>query len=211
MKLLTVGDSFTYGEELSDITKAWSFVLGNRLGYEVTNLARPGKSNDYIVKTVVEHADNYNLIVIAWSHFARSEFADAHGIYDIWPGNKGNLFTGDMSHRRELIDYITRYYDDRYLYSRYILNIILMQTYLKSLNKRFIMLDAFGNTSARELGVDEIIKKIDTSNYIGWPSESMMEWTYGTLRGINGHFLEDGHEIVANKIYEHIRHLSWVS
>lgn len=211
MQLLTVGDSFTYGDELSDVTNAWPFVLGNRLGYEVTNLARPGKSNDYIVKTVVEHADNYDLIVIAWSHFARREFADAHGIYDIWPGNKGNLFTGDLLHRRELIEYTNRHHSDEYLYYRYTLNIILMQSYLKCLNKRFIMLDAFGNTSARELGTDEILNKIDTNNYIGWPSESMMEWTYGTLRGANGHFLEDGHKIVADKIYEYIRHLSWIS
>jgi hypothetical protein len=38
-----------------------------------------------------------------------------------------------------------------------------------------------------------------------------MEWTFGSDQGPKGHFLEQGHEIVANKIYEHIRHLSWIS
>jgi hypothetical protein len=38
-----------------------------------------------------------------------------------------------------------------------------------------------------------------------------MEWTYGTPRGPRGHFLEQGHEIVADKIYEYIRHLGWIS
>jgi hypothetical protein len=39
----------------------------------------------------------------------------------------------------------------------------------------------------------------------------MMEWTYRTPQGPGGHFLEQGHAIVADKIYEHIRNLSWIS
>jgi hypothetical protein len=38
----------------------------------------------------------------------------------------------------------------------------------------------------------------------------MMEWTYGSPQGPMGHFLEEGHAIVADKIYEHIRHLGWL-
>ena len=72
------------------------------------------------------------------------------------------------------------------------------------------MLDAFGNTKARDLNTT-LTKKIRFTNYLGWPDQSMMEWTYGVAKGPNGHFLEDGHIIVANKIYEHIRHLNWVS
>jgi hypothetical protein len=39
----------------------------------------------------------------------------------------------------------------------------------------------------------------------------MMEWTYETPQGPGGHFLEQGHVIVADKINEYIRHLGWVS
>ena len=72
------------------------------------------------------------------------------------------------------------------------------------------MLDAFGNTKSRELNV-ELDNQIDTTNYLGWPNESMMEWTYSAAQGPRGHFLEEGHAIVADKVYEHIRNIGWLS
>ena len=39
----------------------------------------------------------------------------------------------------------------------------------------------------------------------------MIEWAEGCKKGPNGHFLEKGHQIVADRIYEHIRNLSWIS
>jgi hypothetical protein len=210
MKLLTVGDSFTYGEELADLTSAWPFLLGKKINYKVTNLALPSKSNSYMVRTVVENVSDHDLIIIAWSHFARSEYGDEHGIYDIWPGNQGALFTGELSYRKSLIDYISRYHDDKYLYTQYLLNIILLQSFLKEHNKKYVMIDAFGNTKVRNLN-KSLVSLINSDYFLGWPQESMMEWTYGTAQGPNGHFLEQGHEIVAGKIYEHIRHLGWIS
>jgi hypothetical protein len=90
------------------------------------------------------------------------------------------------------------------------MNIVLLQNFLKQHNKKYVMLDAFGNTKLRHLNT-ELTKQIDTTYYLGWPAESMMEWTFGSDQGPNGHFLEKGHSIVADKIYEHIRHLGWIS
>ena len=212
MKLLTVGDSFTYGEELEDLNSAWPYILGKQLGYEVANLAQPSKSNTYMVRTVVENFQEYDLIIVAWSHFARMEFSDDLGIYDIWPGNQGAMFTGELSHRKGLIDYVNRYSSDTYLYTQYLINIILVQNFLTQQNKKYLMLDAFGNTHAdvRKLNL-ELSQLVNAEQYLCWPNESMIEWTYGTSKGPRGHFLEQGHEIVADKIYEHIRYLSWVS
>jgi hypothetical protein len=208
MKLLTVGDSFTYGEELEDSKSAWPFLLANTINFEVTNLGRPSKSNTYILRTVVEQCLGYDLIVVAWSHFARLEFSDNIGTYDIWPGC--NKYQAEVSKwRTHIIDYITLHHNDEYLYTQYLMNIVLLQNFLKQHNKKYVMLDAFGNTKVRHLNT-ELTKQIDTTYYLGWPTESMMEWTFGTPKGANGHFLEQGHERVADKIYEHIRHLSWV-
>jgi hypothetical protein len=210
MKLLAIGDSFTYGEELAELTSAWPFLLGTKLGSDVSNLAKPSKSNTYIARTVIENFQEYDLIVIAWSHFARMELCDNKGVYDVWPGNSGTLFTGELQYRKEVIDYISRYHNDEYLYSQYLMNIILIQNFLEQHNKKYIMIDAFGNTKVRNLNLN-LTKLINTTYYPGWPNESMMEWTYGLPKGPNGHFLEQGHKQVADKIYEHIRHLSWVS
>jgi hypothetical protein len=209
MKLLTVGDSFTYGEELADLTFAWPFLLGNKLDYEVTNLAKPGSGNTRMVRHCVEQINNYDLVIIAWSHFARFEIADENGFYDIWPGCSTLPHKEFNPWRSDVINYFDRYHNDDYLYKQYMLNIILLQNFLKANNKRYVMLDAFGNAKVRHLNT-ELTKQIDTTYYLGWPAESMMEWTFGTPKGANGHFLEKGHQTVADKIYEHIRHLSWV-
>jgi hypothetical protein len=76
------------------------------------------------------------------------------------------------------------------------------------------MLDAFGNNKVRNKFKgknQDLLDQIDTRRYLGWPNESMMEWTFRTPQGPRGHFLEDGHRIVADKIYEYIRHLGWIS
>lgn len=209
MRVLTVGDSFTYGEELSDLNNAWPFLLGNRLGYEVTNLAKPGSGNTRMVRTVVEQAADYDLIIVAWSHYARIEFADEYGIYDTWPGHRGRMFVGDLSFRTELMDYINHYHSDDYLYKQYLLNIILLQSYTQRINKKLIVLDSFGNAIKRTL-YNLLTSQIDTQYFVGWPNESMMNWTYPTPHGPGGHFLEEGHAKVADKIYEHIRSLGWI-
>jgi hypothetical protein len=209
MKLLAVGDSFTYGEELSDLNNAWPFLLGNKLGYTVNNLAKPGSGNTRMIRHAVEQIDNYDLIVIAWSHFARTELADKNGFYDIWPGCSTLPHKEFSPWRSDVINYYSKHHNDQYLYNQYLINVVLLQNFLNANNKKYIMLDAFGNNNYRKN--DIIVDQIDSTYYVGWPTTTMMEWTYGTTQGPNGHFLEQGHEQVANKIYEHIRYLGWVS
>jgi hypothetical protein len=210
MRLLTVGDSFTYGEELVDPqVSAWPYLIGKKLSYDVINLAKPGSGNSRMVRHAVEQINNYDMIIIAWSHFDRTELADENGVYDLWPGCSINPHKEYSPWRSEVIDYYTKHYNDQYLYNQYLIYIILIQQYLKLNNKKYLMLDAFGNNNYRKN--NGISTQIDSKYYIGWPNETMMEWTYGTPQGPGGHFLEQGHAIVADKINEYIRHLSWVS
>ena len=214
MKLLAVGDSFTYGEELSDSELAWPQQLANKIGFELTNWARRSSGNTRMVRNVTMNAKYFDLIIIAWSHFARIEFADDIGSYDLWPGCHSAQHNQSAPWRVEAIDYITKHHSDNYLYRKYLIDIVLLQTFLKANNKNYIMLDAFGNNKVRNRFTEknqDLLNQIDTSKYLGWPNESMMEWTYSTPQGPRGHFLEQGHEIVADKVYEHIRNLSWVS
>jgi lysophospholipase L1-like esterase len=212
MKLLVVGDSFTYGEELGDLNHSWPNILSSQFQCELINLSKPGSGNTGLIRHCMEQVDNYNTVIIAWSHYARMEFADAWGIYDIWPGCRDVLFTDDVKHRKELIKYINRYHIDAYFYKQYLINIILLQNYLKLNRKKYIMLDSFGNHQSKERKINtNLTNQIDIKYFLGWPNESMMEWTYGCPQGPGGHFLEEGHRRVADKINEHIRHLGWVS
>ena len=214
MRLLTVGDSFTYGEELAELTSAWPFLLGDKLGYEVTNLAKPGSGNTRMVRHCVEQLDNYDIAIIAWSHFARIEMADENGFYDLWPGG------GLLPHKQyspwrwEIIDYFSRHHNDDYLYRQYLLDIILIQNFFKANNKQYLVLDSFGNHQVNQRTADQnrdLIDQIDATYYVGWPDSTMMEWAYRCPVGDRGHFLEEGHIKVAEKIYSHMEQLSWVN
>jgi hypothetical protein len=212
MKILTLGDSFTYGEELENLSNAWPYLLSQYADSEVVNLARPSKGNSFMVRECITNGNNFDLVVIAWSHFARIEFSDQEGTYDIWPGSNPNVFSfHTMTHRKELSAYITRYYSDDYLYNQYLVNVLSAQNYLKQHQVNYVFLDAFGNNQSRQLGNPQLQKQVDTTYFIGWPDKTMMEWTYGYPKGPGGHFLDQGHQQVAEKINEHIRNLGWVS
>lgn len=212
MKILTLGDSFTYGEELENHLFAWPYLLANFTNSSVTNLAKPSKGNSFMARECIINGKDYDLVIIAWSHYARIEFSDQQGTYDIWPGsNPDNFSYSNIAHRKELLTYITRHHSDEYLYNQYLINIITVQNYLKQNQIRYVLLDAFGNNEDRHLGNPQLQQQIDCEYYLGWPSETMMEWTYNTEQGDRGHFLDRGHRKVAEKINEHIRHLGWVS
>jgi hypothetical protein len=213
MRLLTVGDSFTYGEELADSKSAWPNLLANKLGYELTNLAKPGSGNTRMVRHCIEQINNYDVVIIAWSHFARIEMADENGFYDLWPGGGTLPHKAYSQWRWEIIEYFTRHHNDDYLYRQYLLNIILLQNFLQSNSKRYLMLDTFGNHQANERTAvtnQDLLDQIDPNYYVGWPNQSMMEWTYGVKQGVHGHFLEQGHVKVAEKIYAFMDDLPWL-
>jgi hypothetical protein len=215
--ILTVGDSFTYGEELVDRTLAWPWLLGNKISADVVNMARPGSGNKRMIRYVMEHISDSNpvdLIVVGWSSPGRMEFADEDGFFDIWPGYSGNMFLQHQPWRTKLLDYINRHHNDEYLYRQYLLDVILLQSFLKDCGIKYVMCRAVGNEhyyNQYHHKDPKLVSLVNKDYFPGWPDTGMMEWTYGTEQGPNGHFLETGHEIVANQIYEHIRNLSWVS
>jgi len=210
MKLLVVGDSFTYGDELKDLNKSWPNLLVEKLGCEMLNLSKSGTGNTSMVRHCVEQTDGYDIAVVAWSHWARIEFADENGIYDTWPGSQNLVFERRFEFRKQLLQYITEHHDDEYLYNQHLLGIVLLQNYFKTMNKQYIMLNAFGNPVIPNAN-PTLINQIDSTYYLGWPDENMMDWTWKTPRGPRNHFLDEGHQIVADKVYEHIRHLGWIS
>ncbi len=80
--LYTVGDSFTYGQELPDpATQAWPVLLAKRLGYHLINDGTPGVGNEFMVKKTMQAVAKHKpeLVIVAWTSCARTEFADEWG------------------------------------------------------------------------------------------------------------------------------------
>lgn len=215
--ILTVGDSFTYGEELADRMLAWPFLLGNKMSADVINLARPGSGNKRMIRYVMEQVSNgdpLDLVIVGWSTPGRMEFADEDGFFDIWPGYSGNMFLQHQPWRSKLLDYINRHHNDEYLYKQYLLDIILLQSFLKTYGVKYVMCKTVFNEyyhNQYHLTDPKLEILVDKEYFIGWPDSGMAEWTFGKPQGPGGHFLEAGHQIVTDRIYEHIRHLGWIS
>jgi hypothetical protein len=217
--LVTIGDSFTYGEELEDVNNAWPKKLGDRIGYQVTNLGQPSASNDNIVRKTLDAVamapEKPDLVVVAWSNISRSEHADEFGYYDVWPGYQGKLFERNASHwRNDLVDYVSKYHSADAIHRKWMQQVVLLQSFLKQANVNYIMLSILQNEYYKNKhfnGRNFYRALVDKERFIGFDDSGMMEWTYGCPQGPGGHFLEQGHQIVADRIYEHIGNLGWVS
>jgi lysophospholipase L1-like esterase len=207
-RIVTVGDSFTYGEELADRNAAWPYQVAKQLSLPVINLGIPSGGNTQIVRNVVEQASADDLVVIGWASPGRMEFADEEGVYDIWPG-----YTGKWVHhsRKELVNYINKHHYDEHIYKQYLVNVILAQSFLKLHAIRYIMMSVASNEYYKNKFKNDFIElrnKVDASYFVK-PGSGMAEWTYGLPKGPNGHFLDEGHQVVANNVLQKIKELGW--
>ncbi len=208
--LYTVGDSFTYGQELPNpATQAWPVLLADRLGYRLINDGRPGVGNEYIVKQTIKAVAKHKpeLVVVAWTSCGRQEHADEWGAYDVWPGCSSRAFDEDpkLQYRKELIKYITVNNNAEHEYRRWLRQVILLQSFLQNHGIEYIMCNVFDNQHRfgkhykNNQGYYELI---DHTKFMGWPNDGFVEWAYDTPHGPGGHPLEQGHKQIAEKIYE---------
>jgi hypothetical protein len=122
MILLTSGDSFTYGNELSDDSpncpsgKTWPAMLAQNFGFKHECVAKPGAGNDYISRVLITRANEIRktstpfVVAVMWTYSGRIELKvqdEWHQLNDYvfwdsieklqaqWPG-KDNKFYASM-------------------------------------------------------------------------------------------------------------------
>lgn len=215
-QLLTVGDSFTYGAELSDVYQAWPYRLADSIDYEVHNLGLSGCSNDSIIRRTLEESaiNQYDLVVVGWTLPGRVEWKDQVGLpYNVWPGASAQ-FVQDQPWRQTLLDFISQHHNAEYLYQRYLQQVVLLQSYCQIRNIKLLMIDVMYNNYYRSVGReqhDKMENQIDKTKFIGWGNLGMVELTKNYPKGQGNHPLDQGHSEIAKTIYEHIRNLGWLS
>lgn len=89
MRILTIGDSWTYGEESSDpSTKSWPAQMAKNYGVDVVNLARPGCSNQRATRICIEEIcrdPDYDYIIFPIAPADRTEVLDHGKWQSVWP------------------------------------------------------------------------------------------------------------------------------
>ena len=221
-----IGDSFTFGDELPGVKQigttqtpsefAWPSILSKRLNHPVTNLGRSGCGNTRIIKRAMDCTLTFTKdpIIVAWTSPLRVEFIDKEGVFDSWPGRNTSR---TRPSRTPIVKELTNLHNkntEYWAYRQWLRDILLLQSFFKQYDQPYLMVQShitqgIGYNFADK---DALLKsQIDQTNFLGWPFTGMTEWAYPCPEGPNGHPLELGHEKIADKIYEHIRHLGWVS
>lgn len=207
--ILTVGDSFTYGEELSNRSDtAWPYLLSKQLAIPVTNLGQGGGSNDMIFRTVVEQTaqQKFSIVIVAWSDPSRLEvwYQDSPVCINSWGRRNIPWVPGYYKHS----------YNEKFSYRKWFTQVLALQQYLKSIEQHYLFVNVAGLQGRYTEYQDDfkyLWDKYDTDNYLEWPMNGMLEWQGDCPKGPGGHPLELGHQRIADKINEHIRNISRVS
>ena len=209
MNLLTLGDSFTYGQELSNLDHAWPARLATQLKADLTNLAHQGNSNPGICRQLLDYCTHPtrqtpDLVIIGWTLSRRQEFSDEFGIFNLWPGYAA--FCNVRKERLPLLNYIDRNHNEEFLEKTTWYHIVILVTsFLKMRKIPYVMLHCCSINLPEYYYSTSLV---DRSLFIAANENTgMVEWAQaaGCKFGPEHHFLEDGHRLVADKVYDFIQ------
>ena len=201
--ILTLGDSFTYGEELDDLNQAWPHLLGRMFNRQVTNMGIPSGSNDRMFRLAISMTSvtHYDLVVVAWSDASR---------FEVRNGDRIECMNHSRLRPDWLVEFYKHGYDDRLAHERWFTNILALQAYFKSIRQPYLFC-TIGEVLTYDQYYPEfkhILDRIDLTYATSWPRDGFLSWQGDCPRGPGGHPLELGHERIANKLAEYIRELN---
>ena len=198
--ILCIGDSFTYGEELSDpLRQAWPNLLADTYyGVDVLNLGKPGASNDWIFTTAIERTawERYDIVIVQWTDPGRMDLSISGN--DI-QGVNSSTQRLNKTDKKWLDKYYKEFYDDEYAWRRTITQIIALQNYFKSTKQPYVMTSM--NTIIEKRSMFYTVSgAIDTETFL----EPLTQMTYKCNKGPGGHPLEEGHQAIARRMEKHL-------
>jgi hypothetical protein len=240
--LVAFGCSHTNGSMLDGIAgssykntqRSFGGILAKRYGYKFYNISKPGGSNAYIHRCVVEYITHYmdkhapQLFLINWTSRPRMEYrypedtsdAHVHDTYGDFVDKKSVPFTVGSNP--------SLFYDNRYgqlqTYAPYFLDhdinsmrwatwAYALQCMLDHLQIPYLMTNTCEGMPVIP-GNKKIVDKINLEKYIDPFDYDQCMLGYLTAKGYEKtkcyHFREDGHLAWAAKLDKHLRDLNYV-
>jgi hypothetical protein len=233
MRLYFSGCSHTHGDDLdAPATQSWPAVLARRLGCDFLNDAVSGNANDHITYQTIKNANQFDKVYIAWTYIERfTRYRQDNNYVVNFNSNLTNRLYGNDA---TFVDYgkihYAVWYNDLYSFKLWLQNIILLQRYLESVKKPYVMINADNNQTDRWTSawpgfvssvqsllcfdlmnddqlyqeheeIQQLLTQINFDHYIGWNAWWLVKDPFAT--GTTGHYLSQGHEHIANYILEH--------
>jgi hypothetical protein len=237
MKLYFNGCSHTYGDDLTDFNKAWPGLIAKQIGCNFVNDAVSGGTNDRIVYRTIKNAQNFDKVYIAWtytSRFTRYRSDNNHEV-NFNPQLKNTMYGADPEFSEYGLWHYRVWHNELYSFKLWLQNIILLQRYLESINKPYVMVNSTDNylnrwnvgwpvfnSSVKSLlcfdlmndsqleqehaEIQTLLSQININHYIGWNDWWLTQACTTYPVGPTGHLLEDGHQYIADYILTNDSH-----
>lgn len=227
--LWVTGCSHTYGDDLTDKTQAWPYLLANMLELDCVNNAVSGGSNERIVYQTVKSKPT-TLKIIAWTHIERTTRYDPDNNFEVNfnPQLKHSLYGKRDSFKKYSKLHYMHWYNDLYAFKHWLQQIILLQRYMQ--DQPYVMLNAthnryssyvsewknFNNNIknlvcfdvmtdeqlyAQYCKIQQYIDLIDTRCYYNIEDFYITQLRLIYPIGKTGHLLEEAQQEIAKKLY----------
>ena len=213
MKILALGCSFTYGNELPDCDlvnnnpskQVWANLIAERFDAELVNMSRPGGSNSRNFRLAIrESVKDYDLILCQWSDINR---------LDLRANGTELQINASSEHYMKiypwLVDFYKHHVEMEHNWIFWMSLVIALQNHFRINNQKYIFLSMNSPHYSIHYPTKypELVSQLIMDNFIGFDvNEGMVDWQ-GDYKSSGGHPLESGHQIIANKVYERIRYL----
>lgn len=224
MRILVLGDSTTFGAELSDLpvkcfgihgndyidnrtnerkfsapsNLAWPALLAKNLNCEVVNLSIIGGSNDRIFRLAIEQTllVKWDLVICAWTSVDR---------FDLTDGNKDLAITA-KSHWG--LNWVKEYVASHWNYTRadvnFVIKLIALQSYFTQKNQPYLFVKSMDINLCHDAQVLE--QQLDQKYCVDWDN-NFYSWNKEKPTGSDGHLLEQGHVSIAEIMKQQIQKL----
>ena len=244
MSLYFNGCSLTYGDELKDpCESAWPALVSANLKSNFLNDACSGGTNERTVYKTVQNINNYDYFFVAWTFYNR--FTEYNPVDNFEINFTPTLGMTPLLHSSDDLkknyykyaDYGKMYYkhwfNELYEFKKWLQQIIMLQAFFKTQNKKYLMLNATHNhlqiwlqpqekfiESTKHLleffnylddtqllnehaQIQKLVSMIDMSTVVEWGAWAITDLKLTHPCGPNEHILESGHQAVANKVLEY--------
>lgn len=220
MKILVLGDSTTFGAELSDLPVkhfgvhgndyidsngkprvsppsdlAWPALLADKLGCEVVNQSIVGGSNDRIFRLAIEQTSqqHWDLVICAWTSVDR---------FDLTDGTR-DLAISVNSHWgiNWVKEYIASHWDCTHADINFVTKLIALQSYFAQKKQSYLFVKSTEIKLCNKAQVLE--QQIDQKYCVDWDN-NFYKWASDCPLGTDKHLLEQGHIRIADIMYQHV-------